>query len=182
MTPRLLTLSLLIFAVAALRLLPHWPNFTPVAALALFAGAHLDDRRLAFMVPSAALLISDWVIGFYSGMAFVYAGFAVSVLIGFALRRHRTVSRVAAGTLAGALAFFLLSNFGSWWVMGLYPKTGEGLMAAYVAGLPFLRNAMAGDALYVVLLFGGFWLAERRFVWLRVKAGEGAGTRVLGQS
>lgn len=171
MTPRFLTLGLLIFATAALRLLPHWPNFTPVVALALFAGAYVDDRRLAFVVPFAALLLSDWVLGFYPGVAFVYAGFAVSVLIGFALRRRRGLRRIAAGTLAGAVAFFLISNFGSWLTTGLYPQNAAGLVAAYVAGIPFLRNALAGDAVYVALLFGGFWLAERRFAWLRPRSG-----------
>ncbi|AOV17627.1 hypothetical protein BJI67_11650 [Acidihalobacter aeolianus] len=167
MTPRFLTLSLLIFATAALRLLPHWPNFTPVVALALFAGAYVEDRRLAFVVPLAALLLSDWVLGFYPGMVFVYSGFAVSVLIGFALRRRRGLRRIAAGTLAGAIAFFLISNFGAWLTTGLYPQNTAGLAAAYVAGIPFFRNALAGDAVYVALLFGGFWLAERRFAWLR---------------
>lgn len=165
MNPRLLTLVTLVFAAAALRLIPHPPNVAPIAALALFAGAHFDDRRLAFVVPFAALALSDLVLGLYPGLMFVYAGFAFSVLIGFALRK-RGVGRIAAGTLASALVFFLISNFGAWLTLEVYPKTPAGLMAAYVAGIPFLRNALLGDALYVVLLFGGFALAERRFRWL----------------
>lgn len=165
MNPRLLTLVLLIFAAAALRLVPHPPNVAPIAALALFAGAHFDDRRLAFVVPFAALALSDLVLGLYPGLVFVYLGFALSVCIGFALRK-RSVGRIAAGTLASALVFFLVSNFGSWLTLATYPKTADGLLAAYVAGIPFLRNALAGDALFVVLLFGGFALAERRLRWL----------------
>ncbi|APZ41904.1 DUF6580 family putative transport protein [Acidihalobacter ferrooxydans] len=166
MRPRLLTLIVLIFAAAALRLIPHPANFAPIGALALFAGAHFEDRRLALAVPLGALLLSDLVLGLYPGLVFVYAGFALSVGIGFMLRQ-RTVGRIAAGTLASALTFFLLTNFGAWLTLGMYPKTLEGLWAAYLAGIPFLRNALLGDAFYVVLLFGGFALAERRLPWLR---------------
>lgn len=166
MNSRLLTLIVMIFAAAALRLVPHPANVAPIAALALFAGATIDDRRLAFAIPFGALALSDLIIGLYPGLVFVYAGFALSVGIGFLLRK-RTVGRIAGGTLASALAFFLLSNFGSWFTLTTYSKTFDGLMAAYVAGIPFLRNSLLGDALYVVLLFGGFALAERRLPWLR---------------
>lgn len=167
MKPRVLAISLLVFTAAALRLLPHWPNFTPIVPLALFAGAHLDDRRLAFMVPFAALLLSDFFLGFYPGLPFVYGGFALNVLIGIIIGQHRTLGHVAGGTLIGALSFFLVSNFGAWWTTAMYPQTVSGLFEAYVAGLPFLRNALGGDIVYVILLFGGVWLAEKRFAWLR---------------
>lgn len=162
MNPRLLTLVAVIFAAAALRLLPHPANVAPITALALFAGAHLDDRRLAFAVPFAALVLSDMVLGLYPSLVFVYIGFALSVCLGFALRK-RNVTRIVAGTLVSALLFFLISNFGAWLTLPVYPKTPDGLFAAYVAGIPFLRNALTGDALYTLLLFGGFSLAERRF-------------------
>lgn len=169
MSPRTLTLILCVFGAAALRLLPHWPNFTPVAAVALFAGAQIDNRRLAVIVPLAALFLSDWILGFYPGMPFVYTGFLISILIGFVLRRHSTVTGIAFGAVASATVFFLLSNLGVWWAMGLYPKTPAGLMEAYLAGIPFLRETLASNALYVTLLFGGIRLLERympRFVRL----------------
>lgn len=165
MNTRLLTIVALIFAAAALRLIPHPANFAPIVALGLFAGSYLEDRRMAFAVPFGALLLSDLVLGLYPGLVFVYAGFALSVCIGFALRK-RSVRRIAAGTLASALVFFVITNFGAWMTLPMYPKTPDGLLAAYVAGIPFLRNALAADALYAVLLFGGFALAERRVHWL----------------
>ncbi|MEJ2633528.1 MAG: hypothetical protein P8011_17285 [Acidihalobacter sp.] len=165
MNPRLFTIVALIFAAAALRLIPHPANVAPIAALALFAGSYLEDRRLAFAVPFGALLLSDSVLGLYPGLVFVYAGFALSVCVGFALRK-RNVVRIAAGTLISALVFFLITNFGAWMTLPMYPKTPEGLLAAYVAGIPFLRNALVGDVLYVGVLFGGFALAERRLRWL----------------
>ncbi len=166
MNSRLLLLISLVFAAAALRWVPHPPNMAPIAALALFAGAHFDDRRLAFVVPFSALILSDSILGFYPGVVFVYAGFALSVMIGFLLRTRR-LERIAVGTLASALIFFLLSNFGAWLTLSVYPKTLEGLVTAYAAGIPFFRNSIIGDAFYVTLLFGGFALAERFIPKLR---------------
>ena len=36
-----------------------------IAAVALFGGAYLSDKRLAFLVPMAALFLSDLVIGLW---------------------------------------------------------------------------------------------------------------------
>jgi hypothetical protein len=89
------------------------------------------------------------------------------VVLGGVLRRRRAPLRVLTATLAGSLLFFALSNFGVWMGEGLYPKTGEGLLACYVAAIPFLANSVVGDLAYATLLFGGFALLERRFSALR---------------
>ena len=86
---RLFTLVSLIAAAVASRLVPHPWNLTSVAAVALFAGASLEDRRLAFAVPLLALLISDAALGFYKGMAFTYLAYALIVTLGLWLSRHR---------------------------------------------------------------------------------------------
>ncbi len=66
---RILVLLSAIAAAAALRLVPHPPNFTPVGAMALFSGAYLGRRGLiAFAAPLGALLLSDAILGFYAGM------------------------------------------------------------------------------------------------------------------
>ena len=50
-TPRItFILSVIIFG-AIMRLIPHWPNFTPIAAMALFGGAYFNKKHLAFLVP-----------------------------------------------------------------------------------------------------------------------------------
>ncbi|MGB2623507.1 MAG: DUF6580 family putative transport protein [Candidatus Acidiferrum sp.] len=160
----------MIALVAALRIAPHPWNFTPVGAMAIFAGATIRDRRLAFLVPLLALFAGDIFIGFHKLMPVVYASFLVSVAIGLWLRKRRTVARIGAATLAGAIQFFLVTNFAVW-AMGLsYPRTGSGLLACYAAGVPFFWNTLAGDAFYAVLLFGGFALAERLFPAFREPA------------
>ena len=150
---------LLILLAAASRLLPHPPNFAPIAAIGLFAGATLD-RRVAWLVPLAALLLSDLVIGFYHPMSMLwnYLGFAACLLLGSGLlARTRSFGRIAGATLASSVAFFALSNFGMW-ASGYYPRTAAGLVACYTAALPFFRNTLASDVLYTGALFGCYAL------------------------
>jgi hypothetical protein len=162
----LLALAIIALA-AALRIAPHPWNFTPVGAVALFSGALVRDRRLAFFFPILTLFVGDIFIGLHRLVPVVYASFLVSVAIGFWLRDRRSVGRVTAATLLGAIQFFLVTNFAVW-AFGLsYPRNSAGLLACYVAGIPFFWNTLAGDAVYATLLFGGFALAERLFPALR---------------
>ena len=165
---RLIALVAAIFMAAAMRLLPHPPNFSPIAAMALFSGAYLPNRPLAFAAPFGALVLSDLFLGgFYPGIAFVYASFALTVLIGWAVARRKTPLNIAGGALASSVLFFILTNFGMWLFSGFYPVTWEGLVACYVAAVPFFQNTLAGDLFFTALLFGGFALAERLVPSLR---------------
>src|SRR5467141_3128197 len=162
----LLALALIVLA-AALRIAPHPWNFTPIGAMALFAGAMLRDRRLAFLFPLLALFAGDVFVGFHKLMFVVYASFLLNVAIGLWLRDRRTIARISLATLLGASQFFLVSNFAVWQFMHTYSHTASGLAACYIAGIPFFWNTLAGDAVYATLLFGGFALAERLFPLLR---------------
>jgi hypothetical protein len=169
----LLALAIVALA-AALRIAPHPWNFTPVGAMALFSGATIRDRRLAFFFPILALFVGDIFIGFHRLMPLVYASFLVSVAIGYWLRDRRSLGRITLATLLGAMQFFLVTNFAVW-AFGLsYPRNSAGLLACYVAGIPFFWNTLGGDAVYATLLFGGFALAERLFPALREPSFEKA--------
>ena len=154
----------LIVLAAASRLLPHPPNFAPVAAIGLYAGAY-SSRRAAWLVPFAALLLSDLVIGFYHpvSMFFNYLAFATCLLLGSGLlAKGRGIGRITGAVLASSVAFFLLSNFGMW-ASGYYPRTAAGLVQCYTAALPFFRNTLASDVVYSAALFGGHALLARWF-------------------
>jgi len=169
----LLALAIIALA-AALRIAPHPWNFTPFGGMALFSGAIIRDRRLAFFFPILALFVGDIFIGLHRLVPVVYASFLVSVAIGFWLRDRRSLGRITRATLLGAIQFFLVTNFGVW-ALGLsYPRNSAGLLACYVAGIPFFWNTLAGDAVYATLLFGGFALAERLFPALREPSFEKA--------
>jgi hypothetical protein len=167
----LLALAMIVLATA-LRIAPHPWNFTPIGAMALFSGAIVRDRRLAFFFPLLALFVGDIFVGFHKLMFLVYVSFLVSVVIGLWLRDRRTPARIALATLLGAIQFFLVTNFAVWQFLGSYPHTAAGLLSCYLAGVPFFWNTLAGDAFYAVLFFGGFALAERFFPGLRVSPVE----------
>ena len=161
MKTRLLALSLIIFAVAIFRLLPHPPNVSPVAAMALFGGAYFTDKRVAFLVPFLALLLSDLILGLHDTMIFVYAGFGLTVMIGFWIGQSMNVRRIVAAVIGTSLLFFMITNLGAWMTSGLYPMTANGLLQAYAAGIPFFQNSLLGNAVFTAFLFGGFAALQR---------------------
>jgi hypothetical protein len=168
---RLISLLSAIVAAAALRLVPHPPNFTPIGAMALFSGAYLGRRGLAFAAPLGALLLSDLVLGFYPGMWVQYLAVGLVVLIAWAALKRVSVLRIGGAGLASSVVFFIVTNFGTWALSGIYPLTVSGLMACYVAAIPFFQNTLAGDLFYSALLFGGFALVERAVPALRRAGG-----------
>jgi hypothetical protein len=151
-----------------------------MAAVALFGAASFPSRWSGLVVPLISLLVSDLLLelthraawqpqpGFYAGQWVVYACCLATTVIGFQLRRRKTIATLALATFASALVFFLVTNFV--WVYGpasLYPRTTEGLFLSYERALPFFRNSLAGDFFYVTVLFGSLALAEARFPGLR---------------
>ena len=171
---RLLAILSAIVVAAALRLAPHPPNFTPIGAMALFAAAQLGRRPLAFAAPIGALLLSDLVLGFYSGMLVQYLAVALIVLLGWALLRRVSALRVGAAAVASSVLFFVVTNFGVWVQGGMYPLTMAGLAACYAAAIPFFQNTLAGDMFFSGLLFGGFALLERLVPTLRTQEPQAA--------
>ena len=165
---RLIALLSAIAGAALLLLVPHPPNFSPIDAMALFSGAYLGRRGIAFVAPLAALLLSDLVLGFYNGMATVYATVALIVVVGWWVSSNRTPLRIGAAAILGSALFFVLTNLGMWLFSGFYPVTYLGLVACFTAAIPFLQNTIAGDLFYAVLLFGGFRIAELILPQLRV--------------
>lgn len=161
----------IMLSAAAMRLLPHPANVTPIAAMALFGGVYFADRKIAFLVPLAAMYLSDLALGlfvydfgwFHWLMPFVYASFAVTVCLGLLIHRRLNVLTVGGAALTSSVLFFIVTNFGVWLVGNLYPKTIMGLVSCYVAAIPFFRNTLFGDAAYTLVLFGGFALAQRYF-------------------
>jgi hypothetical protein len=162
--PAALTLTVL---GALARLLPHPPNFAPVGATSLFAGARLP-RWQAYLVPLALMAVTDPILASFYGVQpftkyqlFVYGSFLISVWLGRRLRNTENISRIAAVTVVNSIQFFLITNFGSWLWFQAYPRTGAGLASCYVAAIPFFGWTLASDVLYTGVLFGLYaWLSR----------------------
>ena len=155
---KLINPLIIILIAATLRLVPHPPNFAPIAAMALFGGVYLN-RGYALAVPIIALFISDLVIGFYSPvvMVSVYGSFILTGLIGLWLRRRKSPRNVILAALGSSVLFFIVTNFAVW-LGGWYPRNAAGLLDCYTLALPFFRNTIAGDLFYTGAFFGCYEL------------------------
>lgn len=161
MLKKLINPTLIILLAVLARLVPHVPNFTPIAAMALFGGAYLN-RGYALFVPIAALLLSDLFIGFYSPlvMVSVYGSFALTGLVGLWLRKRKSPANTIFAATAVSILFFLTTNFAVW-LGGWYPANFTGLIESYTMALPFFRNTLFGNLFYTAVFFGGYELILR---------------------
>ena len=170
----------MIFAVIGIavvtRLIPHYPNFTAIGAVALFGGACFS-RRTAILIPVIALFVSDLFLnnliyasvmpGGYDGFILLkpgslwsYGAFIIIALLASRLIKSSRVLPIIGTSILGSSVFFLISNFAVWMTSVVYPKTVAGLLAAFGAGIPFFGNTVAGDLFFVGVLFGGLELVK----------------------
>ena len=158
-----LLVACLIGLIVAARLVPHAPNFTPVVAAGLFAGMVLRSRTVALLVPVAAMLISDLIMGFedWRIRVVIYAALALPVILGIWGQRFRPILALLPLALTSSLLFFVVSNFAVWAFSGMYTLDFSGLVRCYVLALPFLQNTVMGDVIWTAVLFGSWWLVQQ---------------------
>lgn len=155
--------TFLILAAALSRLVPHLPNFTPIAAIGLFAASYFADRKMALLISFCAMLLSDVFIGFHSSMIWVYGAFLVIILGGSYLKNSISLVNVFVASLLSSIVFFLVTNFGVWIGSGMYSIDFKGFIACYVMAIPFFGNTLMGDLFYCTVLFGSYEMAKRSF-------------------
>ncbi len=146
-------LAIIVLAAVA-RIVPHAPNFAPIAGLAIFTGYHFKNR-LTWAIPVAAMVLSDFIIGFHSTVPYVYASFIAMSFIGSYMKKKNASSLILT-SLVSSVLFFLVTNFGVWATGSMYVKNMGGLLQSYAMGLPFFRNTVLGDLFYTFSFFYGF--------------------------
>ena len=167
------------------RVLPHPYNFTPLGAIALFGSAYFTDKKWAFIIPVAAMWISDLILNnlFYSsiyggftlintGMIWIYGSIILIALVGMKTLKKVTVPRVLGSALSASVIFFIISNLGVWLTSGMYPLNESGLIATFTAAIPFFHNTIAGDLVYCSVLFGAYEFAKYKYPGLVFAAGR----------
>lgn len=167
----MLVAALLLFLVVAFRVVlgvthmhdAAWlHNFSPLAAVALCGAIYLP-RRVAYLLPLAALLVSDLLINASYGVALVsgemlsrYLALVLVSGIGFSLRKRARAPLVLGGAVLGSVLFFLLTNTASWLTEPAYAKAAAGWLQAMTTGVPgvrpttleFFRNTLLSDLLF----------------------------------
>ena len=159
----MLVIGLIIIA-AGLRLITnylHIWNFTPIIAMALFSGATVRNKKFAFIIPLAAIILTDAILGFYQGIFVTYFALIAITFFGFLLQNRIKVVPVILGSLGASLIFYLVTNFALLYPQALYPHTWSGIMDSYTLAIPFFKTAIAGDLIYSGILFGSYELIRR---------------------
>ncbi len=158
--PDILLATGLISLDVVARLVPHAPNFTPLAASALFAAAVFRVRMLSLAVPLIAMALSDSVLGSYDWrvMGVVYAAIALPAGMALCAGRLRSPLAVLCLALSSSVVFFLSTNFAVWAFGTMYTHDVAGLSTCYVAALPFFQIRLGGDLWWTCALLGGHQL------------------------
>lgn len=162
----LLLILFVVMATLSARLLPHSPNFSPLASLIIFSAAYYPQKK--FLVwPFLALFFSDIVIGFYAWpiMLSVYGSLALTAAIGFSLKNRVNFFNVLSASLGSALLFFLITNGAVWYFGDWYSPDLAGLGLAYALAVPFFKNTVMSNLFYTTLLFSAyeFWLYRQKY-------------------
>jgi len=162
---QIILVLVVILLAAASRLVKHPFNFTPVAAMAIFAGCYLR-KKWGVILPLAAMFVSDYFIGFYDWqvMASVYLSIALAYLIGWFLYNHKKWQNIIFAAIGSSVIFFAVTNFAVWAFFDWYPRTWQGLAQDFTLALPFFRNTLAGDLVYTGALFGAYELV---LIWAK---------------
>ena len=141
------------------RIVPHIPNATPLTSLSLLAGVLLT-RPKALGITLFSLFVSDFILSHIyhypilgSWTLFTYSGFAFVVLMGVYLSVESPLRFYLITIGLVSVAYWLWTNLGVWLLSGIYPHSMSGLIICYEAALPFLRNALCGDLVWMVTLF-----------------------------
>lgn len=164
------------------RLIPHMPNFTPTTNLCVFAGKNLN-KGLAILLTLVAIFLSDIGLSYIYGYKilglwslFTYSGFVAMILFG-SWSKNKNLPIVFT-IIFSELGFWAWTNFGSWLINPMYSKNTIGLMNCCIAGLPFLRNALMGDMVWMVVIFVSFaWVKKTSFLVINTSSWRVLGPR-----
>ncbi len=148
----------IILFLAVSRLIPHAPNFTPIGAMALLAGACVKDLRVSLLIPLTAMLLTDTVLGFHSSMIFVYGAVALIVLGSHLWLTRLSLVSITVAAIISAISFYIVTNFGAWLSHDMYTHNASGLAQAYIAGIPFFKNTLVSNLLFTAI---GFYATQQ---------------------
>jgi hypothetical protein len=163
---RLIYIIFVIFLGIFYRLIPHFPNFSPLYSISVFSSIlpiELDNKfnkllkYISFLIPLIILFITDLILGFYKGMIFNYLAFlSYSIFSYFIFNKYSKLSKTILGvvlSVGSSIYFFIISNFGVWLLTDMYSKDLTGFILCYINALPFLNNSIISSIIFSILIF-----------------------------
>lgn len=170
----IILLSVILVALVLVRVVFQIPNFNPLGAVALMGGILFTSKVLRWIVSIGALLLGDILLGISDPLYmdyilstdffFVYASFAAIILIGTFFAKKATLTKVLGGSLLAAVAFFLISNAGSWLTMPEYTKDFAGLMTSYELALPFFRATLISQVIFSLGIYVVYQFSAKKSI------------------
>ena len=141
-------ISLILILVLA-RLIPHPQNFTPILAVSIFAGFYFKQFFLSAFIVIVSMFLGDIYFGFHNTMLFTYVSLIVAVSLGLFIKKFKFTEILFTG-LSSSVCFFIITNFGVWFISGMYENNLSGLLQSYVMAIPFFHNTLISTLLYLV--------------------------------
>jgi len=130
------------------------PNLEIVTALTLVSGIYLGGIY-AVIVPLFIIFLSDLVIGNNYIFVFTWTAFAFIGLFGLLYKKYRfqnskfKIQNSFCLAIGSSAFFYLYTNFGWWLMSGMYEYNLSGLIKCYLMAIPFFRNNLVGNLIFV---------------------------------
>ena len=169
-----------VILITLLRLVPHIENFSPLISLAIFSSIHFRKKILSYTALFLSLWISDFfinnfiynlstnIVWFYKGFFWQYFSYLVILILSsFVYGQKISLKSVSILAISSSFIFFFITNFGFWTISNLYEKNLYGLIQCYIAGIPFFKGTIIGSFFYTYLLFGGYYLLQKKIYFLK---------------
>lgn len=179
--PRNTVLLLIIAVIAAIRIFNNTglaasglANYSPLAAITLFAGAYFKGNARVLLVPLLTIFISDVILYatvykdhgnglLYDGWLWVYGAFLLMALAGKFILRRLTLHRMAAAIVAAVFIHWIVTDLGVWAGSSTYPQTLAGFYACLAAAIPFELRLLTATVVYSAVMFGVFGFVQQRY-------------------
>ena len=126
-----------------------------------FLAFLLKEIRLTLFIIVTSQLFADLFIGYYDTMIFVYGTYILIAILSSNYLTSLNSSKILMISIFTPLIFFITTNFGVWLIMDLYDKSLSGLIASYIAGIPFLKSLTISTILFSFTLYVIFKLIKK---------------------
>lgn len=143
------------------RLIPQLPNINPLTALAILSG-YVFEKKWAIIITLCTLTIADVFLGllavypiFGDWSFFTYSGFIAIAYFSTHLSQTKSKYAIWEYVLFSTVGYWLWTNFGTWIMTDMYTHDARGFFECYIMALPYLRNALVGNMIYLLIFLPG---------------------------
>ena len=109
---------------------------------AIFGRKFIPVLMICFM-------FTDLIIGIHNTVLFTWGSVLIIGLMSIHFKNG--ISKRILGSLAGAIIFYLISNFGVW-ILGAYEYSLKGIIECYTLALPFFTHTVISTLVFASVI------------------------------